>query len=294
MLIWDYTLYIYLALEAAKVHNENQDVGQLRKRKMRHKYFCFLLMMALALTLFLSACGSATAVPTSTSTNAVTNTPQPTATKPSTLTITPSPTVTPDLAATQQYKDFFSLVQKYYDAGQVSTTEGEYVKLDNYEHALANKLSYEWTETGVTAKNFIVQADFEWTNAVNTINISGCGFVFRSQPNGDHYLIILDAASGVKLASSTDRGTHSMGSPQNGDQKISDFGSAPYQANLTLIVNEFKTYIYLNDIYQGEYQLLDYRITESGSLANAVLSGTSEGYGTRCKMTNVRAWIIDQ
>ena len=250
-------------------------------------------MLALAFTLFLSACGSASSLPISTSTNAVTDTPQPTTTKPSTPTITPSPTITPDIAATQQYEHFLALVQKYYDAGQVSKTEGEYVKLDNYEHALANKLSYEWTETGVTAKNFIVRADFEWSNAGNTANLSGCGFVFRSQSNGDHYLIILDAASGVKLASSTDRGTYSMGSPQNGDPKISDFGSGPYQANLTMIVNEFKTYVYLNDIYQGEYQLLDYRITESGILGNAVLSGTSEGFGTRCNMTNVRAWILD-
>ena len=260
---------------------------------MKYKRFRSGLMTAQALILFLAACGTMPATLTVTSTSLSTDTPRPTATNTDIPSKTPSPTITPDLAATQQYEDFLALVQKYHDAGQVSTTEGEYVTLDNYEHALANKLSYEWTETGVRAKNFIVRADFEWSNAVNTANISGCGFVFRSQPNGDHYLLILDASSGVKLASSTDRGTYSMGSPQNGDQKISDFGSDPYQANLTMIVNEFKTYVYLNDVYQGEYQLLDYRITESGSLANAVLSGTFDGYGTRCKMTNVRAWIID-
>lgn len=245
----------------------------------------------MSLSLFLSACGATPSLPTQTP--AATHTLEPAATQTSIPTTTPSPTITPDLVATQQYENFLAMVQKYHDAGQISTNEGEFVELADYEHALANKLSYEWTETGVTAKNFIVQADFAWANAVNTINISGCGFVYRSQPNGDHYFIILDAASGIKLASSTDRGTYSMGSPQNGDQKISDFGSSPYQANLTMIVNEFKTYVYLNDIYQGEYQLLDYRITESGSLANAVLSGTSEGFGTRCRMTNVRAWIID-
>ena len=260
---------------------------------MKYKYLRSGLITVHALILFISACGTMPATPTSTSTSLSTGTPRSTSTNTSIPSRTPSPTITPDLAATQQYSDFLTLLRKYHDAGQISTTEGKYVELDDYEHALATKLSYEWTETGVTAKNFIVRADFEWTNAVNTINISGCGFVFRSQPNGDHYLMILDAASGVKLASSTDRGTYSMGSPQNGDQKISDFGSGPYQANLTMIVNGLKTYIYLNDIYQGEYQLLDYRITESGSLANAVLSGTSEGYGTRCKMTNVRAWIID-
>ena len=264
---------------------------------MKPKSFRSALIIVFALVLFLSACASVPSVPTAsqTPTRAATNTPEPTATATQTEipTITPSPTITPDLAATQQYEDFFSLVQKYHNAGQISTTEGEYVELDDYQDEVATKLSYAWAETGVTAKNFIVRADFEWSNAINTANISGCGFVYRVQSNQDHYLIILDAFSGVKLASSTDRGTYSMGSPQNGDQKISDFDPDPYHATFTLIVNELKTYVYVNDVYQGEYKLLDYRITDSGPLANAVLSATDVGYGTRCKMTNVRAWIID-
>ena len=258
---------------------------------MKYRYFQFVLMSDLALVLILSACGSTSSLPTQTP--AATATLEPTATQISIPTATPSPTITPDLAATQQYDDLLTLVQKYRDAGQISTTAGEYVKLEDYEHAVANKLSYEWTETGITTKNFIVRADFEWNNAVNTTNISGCGFVYRSQSNGDHYLIILDALSGVKLASSTDRGTYSLGSPQNGDQILSDFGSGPYKANFTMVVNEYKTYVYVNDVYQGEYQLLDFRITESGTLATAVLSATDEEFGTRCRMTNVRAWIID-
>lgn len=260
---------------------------------MNRKYFRSVLMIACVFVLNLSACTNAPSLPTATPTSAATNTPKPTATNTSIPTRTPSPTITPNLAATQQYEDFFSLVQKYYDAGQISTTEGKYVELEDYQHDIANKLSYEWAETGVTAKNFIVRADFEWSNAINTANISGCGFVYRVQPNQDHYLIVLDAFSGVKLASSTDRGTYSMGSPQSGDQKPSDFGSGPYQATFSLIVNEFKTYVYVNDIYAGEYELLDHRITDSGPLGTAVLSAASEGYGTRCKMTNVRAWVID-
>jgi hypothetical protein len=265
------------------------------EKKMNHKYFRFSLMIALVLVLFLSACASAPSAPTpsQTPTQAATKTPEPTATNTSTPTITPSPTITPNIIATKQYEDFYALVQKYYEAGQISTTEGEYVELDDYQDESAVKLSYSWTETGVKAKNFIVRADFEWSNAVSTVNTSGCGFVYRVQPNQDHYLIILDVFSGVKLASSTDRGTYSMGSPQKGDKKISDFGPGPYHATFTLIANELQSYVYVNDVYYGEYKLLDYRITDSGSLANAVLSAASEGYGTRCKMTNVRAWVID-
>ena len=260
---------------------------------MDQNYIRSGLIISLSFVLLLSACASAPSIPTATPTRATTNTSEPTATSTSTPTITPSPTVTPDFTATQQYADFLSMVQKYYEAGQISTTEGEYVVLDDYQDELASKLAYAWTETGVSAKNFIVRADFEWSNAINTLNFSGCGFIYRMQSNKDHYVIILDAFNGVKLASHTDRGTYSMGPPQNGDKKISDFGPNPYHATFTLIVNELKTYAYIDDIYYGEYKLLDYRIIDSGPLAGAVLSAASEGYGTRCKMTNVHAWVMD-
>ena len=255
------------------------------------------LILVIWLAVSLQACGSVPqAVQATPGVRAtMTQTAPPSATATSTLvpTQTPRPTATPDLAATQRVEEFSSLVQKYYSAGYIATTDGEYLELDDYQDESALKLQYSWTETGVKAKNFIVRADFEWSNAVDTVNTSGCGFVYRVQPNQDHYLIILDAFSGVKLASSTDRGTYSMGSPQNGDEKISDFGASPYHARFTLIVNDLKTYVYVNDVYYGEYKLLDYRINGSGALATAVLSATSQGYGTRCKMTNIRAWVID-
>jgi len=249
--------------------------------------------LVILLAVSLQACGSVPQAvqltPSLLATMTQTSPPPATATSTLASTRTPRPTATLNVAATQRVEEFSSLVKKYYSAGYIATTDGEYLELNDYQDESALKLQYSWTETGVTAKNFIVRADFEWSNAVNTVNTSGCGFVYRVQSNQDHYLIILDAFSGVKLASSTDRGTYSMGSPQNGDKKISDFGPGPYHATFTLIVSDLKTYVYVNDVYYGEYKLLDYRITESGPLATAVLSGGD----TRCKMTNVRAWVID-
>lgn len=255
------------------------------------------LIACMAFSLILSACGAVAPAATPTiaasATHTATATPTVTPTVTFTPTRTPRPTATPNLAATQQYEEFFSVVQKIHDAGQISTTEGKYVEVDDYMDEVASKLSYSWTETGVKAKNFIVQADFLWSSSTKTTNLSGCGFIFRIQPNEDHYLILLDAFSGVKLASSTDRGTYSMGSPSNGDTNKSDYGSGPYQATFTMAVQDLKTYVYVNDEYFGEYQLLDYRITDSGPLASAVLSATDIGYGTRCTMTNVHAWVIE-
>jgi len=264
---------------------------------MRRDQLFLKWIMAVLIGVNLQACGSvpqpAQVTPTFAATITSTLSPPATATLTSTPTKTPTPTITPDLAATQRVEEFSALIQKYYEAGYISTKEGKYMELDDYQDESALKLQYSWTETGVTAKNFVVRADFEWSNAVKTVNTSGCGFVYRLQPNQDHYLILLDAYSGVKLASSTDRGTYSMGSPQNGEEKISDFGPGPYHATFTLIVNDLQAYVYVNDAYYGEYKLLDYRITDSGPLATAVLSAASEGYGTRCKMTNIRAWVID-
>lgn len=264
---------------------------------MRRDQLLLGFSVAILIAVNSQACGSelqiAQVTPTFTATLTFTPSPPATATLTPSPTKTSKPTITPDLAATQRVEEFASLVQKYHDAGYISTTEGNYLELDDYHDQYPIKLSYSWTDTGVTAKNFVVRAALEWDNAVRTVNTSGCGFVYRIQPNEDHYLIILDAFSGIKLASSTDRGTYSMGSPQNGDEKISDFGPGPYHATFTLIVNDLQTYVYVNDIYYGEYKLLDYRITDSGGVATAVLSGTSEGYGTRCKMTDIRAWVID-
>ena len=190
---------------------------------MKTNLLSSVLIVCLALMMVLSACGTSAPVATSTLPATVTSTAAPTltATVTATPTKTPKPTATPNLAATQQYDDFFAVVQKIHEAGQIPNTDGEYVKLDDYQDEVAIKLSYAWAETGINAKNFIVRGDFEWSNAINTANISGCGFVYRVQENTDHYLIVLDAFSGVKLATSTDRGNVFNGpSPGWGQENI--------------------------------------------------------------------------
>lgn len=236
--------------------------------------------------------GTPTFTPTLTLT--LTSTLTPTATLTPTPTRTPSPTITPNLAATKQYEDFFSLVEKYHEAGQIPTTDGEYVRIDDYQDELAAFLSYEWIETGIKAKNFMIRADFEWGSAVKTTTFSGCAFIFRRQSNGDHYLLVLDSLQGIRLARNTEGTAYSMGPPGHGEKRDYNFGDSPYHATFTLIVNELKAYVYVNDIYYGEYKLLDYFMTDSGSLDVGLLSATDKGYGTRCKMTNIQAWIIDQ
>ena len=74
------------------------------------------LIVCVVVSLILTACGAST--PVATPTASATNTSIPPTFTP-TITLTPTetpiPTATPNLAATQQYEDFFPIVQKLFE-----------------------------------------------------------------------------------------------------------------------------------------------------------------------------------
>lgn len=265
---------------------------------MRSFRVSFQLLLTFVLAVNMQSCasvqqmiqGTPTFTPTLTPT--FTLTPTQTATITPTSTRTPTPTITPNLVATKQYESFFSLVKKYHEAGQIPSLEGRYVDVADYESRVTGFLSYQWKETGVGAKNFIVRADFDWSISVKTTTFSGCAFVFRRQVDGDHYLLVLDSLQGIRLAKNTSGTAYSLGPPGHGDKKDYNFGSSPYHATFTLVVNGLKAYVYVDDIYYGEYNLLADRLTDSGSLNVAVLSASDKGW-TSCNMENIQVWIID-
>jgi len=293
-----------IELAVIKAHNENVDITHpaYKEKKMKHKYFRSVLMIAFALILFLPACASVPSVPTATPTRAATNTntPEPTATatQTATPTITPSPTATPNLTATQQYDDFIALVQEIHDAGQISSTEGTYHKLDDFSDQLAMGYGYRWSPTGLSARNFIIRAEFDWEVA-NQKNYSGCGYVFRQESDQYYYLISLDAINGIFLSYTKDGITSSgAGGVVNytiaaaQKKKFPDMGTNPYHALFTLIVNDNIAYTYVNGDFFTEHRLKNDWLTDSGPLSALILTGSGTDFGTRCKITNAEAWII--
>ena len=163
---------------------------------MKHRLLMIVFIIVLLPAILLSSCSSAQymlqGTPTFTQTS--TQTPSPTFTPTSTITPsptnTPNPTITPNLAATQQYETFLSQLQQYYEAGQISTTNGKYYSLDDFSDELAMSYGFSWTSTGVSARNFIIRAEFDWEVA-NEINNSGCGYIFRYWDEKDYALIAL-------------------------------------------------------------------------------------------------------
>lgn len=261
------------------------------------------LPICMALLIVLSACGESAPPATSTApaTATITSTAPPTLTPTVTLTPTetPTPTATPNFAATERYSDFLALVQKIYDAGQITSLEGTYIELDDFSDELAMQYGYSWTPTGETARNFIIRADFDWEVA-NQTNNSGCGFKFRqelvSSPGTTssieyYYFAVLDALNGVMVFYPV--AFDYKRAPLVKKMDKPDVGSNPYHAQFTLVVNETSVYAYVNETFFTEHRLQSSFITGSGPLEYLVMTGADTDYGTRCKITNVELWVIE-
>lgn len=269
---------------------------------MRWQHLILKLFVAVLVGINIQACGSMQQMlqGTPTSTPTITLTPSPTLTATSTLTPTKTltPTVTPNLTATQQYIDFTSLVQKFHEAGHISTAEGTYTRVEDFSDELAMGYGYRWTPTGVDTRDFIIRAEFDWEVA-NQKNYSGCGYVFRQTSDDHYYMIALDALNGVLLFY-TKLGLDQFGHPTTvhtairavKKEKLPDMGNNPYHAEVTLIVNEYNAYIYVNGAFYSEHRLQKDRLTDPGTLSYLVLTGSGTDYGTRCKITNTDAWIF--
>lgn len=235
--------------------------------------------------------------------NTATRTPTPTETLEPTATLTPTktltPTVTPNIAATQQYEDFMAAVKQAYEAGQISTLDGTYSHLGDYSDAYASTYGYRWEPTDVTARNFIVRADFDWEVA-NQKNYSGCGFKFRQELVGSpgtttkaeyYYIAALDGVNGVLLMYKVTFEHKPASLIKKMD--MPDIGENPYHAQFMLVVNDTSAYTYVNGEFLTEHKLQSNWITEEGPLEYLVLTGSDNDYGTRCKISNADVWVID-
>jgi hypothetical protein len=231
-----------------------------------------------------------------TSQPAPTNTPKPKATLTATPTKTPRPsptprpTKTPNLAATQLVEELNAEVQKYFESGYLKTTEGEYAILDDF--------SEEWAQLGwyqryifdaFEVSDFYMSGHFKWSSAYKSADISGCGFVFAEQENGDHYAVFLDRSK--VLFTKTEYYYYPVGVTR-GTGRV-NFGNPfdkPVEADFTLIVKDAYAYVLVDGEVVGEYTLSQSKILR-GKVGLAILSGTNKDFGTRCEITHLNLWM---
>lgn len=244
------------------------------------------LFICVTLSFLLAACGvaapPATSTATVTKTRASTDTPTIVPTVTFTPTITPSPTATPNFIATEQYDEFYSWVEKFADEGLISSINGKYYPLENYSKPFAKLGYYTWVAYDpVETTNFMIQARVKIENATmeNTFK-SACGFVFEDFFSNHAIFFALDGNANYRT-NGMDRGSKYLDSSllQN-----------PEGVTLTLLLHDKALRFYVNDrlalsgitIYGGPFKA-----------GPSILSGTSEGFGTRCDFTEMVLWQMD-
>lgn len=254
-----------------------------------------VLPIVIGMLLVLSACSLAVAdVP-------ATSTPQPTATQTFTPTVTPTPTKTPrptrtpNLAATATSEAVIAEVQKYFELGLLDSTEGKFVDYEDYSREWAQLGWYSWEILDDKVSDFFLSARVKWSSAYRNADVSGCGFVFAIQENGDHYAVFLDRSQVLFLNADSASSYSSLVGLTRGTGRVrfnNNPADQPIEADFTIIVKDTYTYVLVDGEVVGEYTLAQSKIL-NGNLGLTTLSGTNKDFGTRCEMTNIHAWIVE-
>lgn len=251
---------------------------------MNQKSFTPFLFVGI-LTVAILACSggapaaTATPVPPADTLVPPTNTLEPTSTS--------LPTATPDVAATQSYNDIFSQVQKFADDKLIPSTNGEYIKLDDFKQEFSQLGYYQSYPTKLELEAFVFAGHLSWQTATQTSDVSGCGVLFAHQADTSDYAVFLDK-SRIYFASSTPTEYSELGKTR-GTGRL-NFGN-PAEADLTLLVYNNYAYVYVDNNLIGEYTLSKDKALK-GIFGYGIISGTNKDYGTRCEVTNARVWSL--
>ena len=218
--------------------------------------------------------------------DAASDTPAPEPTETMRPTWTPKPTATPDAAATQAYDELFAQVQKFYSEGLIPTTNGEYRTVVDFKDEFSQIGWLNSTYLDFEVKHFVFMGHVKWSTAADTSDNSGCGVVFAVQKDNHKYGTILDKSR--IYFTSVDDYYRELGKTR-GTGRL-DLGN-PAEVDFTLLVFETHAYVYVDNVFIGEYSLSKDKPLR-GRFGYGIISGTNKDYGTRCEITNARIWEI--
>ena len=248
---------------------------------MKHQKLSLLVFFVLLFNL-VTACSPATV---SAPTETATATPVPaTPTKTSKPTSTPRPTATVDVAATQKYEGFDTLLKRIEDDGFLTITGGDSFELDPFKEEWAQINYYDIWPYGTIDSDFVFKAKFNWSTAIAKPDESGCGVIFGGQENGDYYGVFLTNSS---IRFFLKRGSNLYNVGKTSGSGVTNFEN-PAEAEFVLAVSNQKAYV----LVDGESTLytLSMDQTAKGVFGLSLLSGTNKDYGTRCEATDMMLW----
>ena len=168
----------------------------------------------------------------------------------------------------------------------VSDSKSADHQLSNFSVAWAQMNYYDWIPTGHSPVDFRVRAHLALESASDKANWwnSACGFVFRMNARGDHYLALLGLDGWAYFYRNLEGTITTLGRGFH-EKPV----SLQRQADIELLVEGNSMSFFVD----GEHVLTredDY--LSKGILGFALASGTNKGFGTKCEMTNVDLWDI--
>ena len=192
-----------------------------------------------------------------------------------------------EATATAYAVAFQNIIEDLNEAGVVTSTEGDYYHLEDFEGNMAQIDQPFVYFMGLEAVNFAIAADIDWESASMNANwpTSGCGFVYgyKDSYNADLTFLGLDGY------------THSLQFRQNKPltqfafKKWGDPERPKGNAKVMLVVFDKRVSVYVNDALANEFYNGLYT---GGQIGYNVFSGTNTSFGTLCKMNNVNLFIF--
>jgi hypothetical protein len=202
--------------------------------------------------------------------------------------IPPTATITPTVNPTDVASGMAIEIQKLYESGIITTTNGQYYNLPNYGSSWNQLHVYEQTPTGFyDLDDFVLVADASWAVDGNAGDWreSGCGFIFRQDSDLNSYLTYFSLDGRARLYRNLNGGSSLLGRTT-----IYDVDRENGYGTVMIVVEGEYINLYFNE--KEIFRKRDPFIT-SGSLAFTVVSGNMYGYGTQCNLSNVELWEID-
>lgn len=187
--------------------------------------------------------------------------------------------------ATVDAQPMYDIVAKLNADGFLKTTQGEWTRLDfTFDWAWAQISWYQWLPTFLTMQNFVLRTDASWDSGSDTPNNSGCGFVFRLDEKGNHYMTFLSMTGSAIVGESKNEGWRTIR-----ESTVSGLTFPKGSAEITLAVEDE----WITMLVNGEKVLRDPSLAKrEGELALTVISGTNKGFGTSCTMENIDIWFL--
>jgi hypothetical protein len=178
-------------------------------------------------------------------------------------------------------------IRELLTSGIISTSEGSYHPLQDFDASWAQINYYDFLLTGLAPVNFVLSAKVSWESASETANWwnSGCGFVFRMNSRGDHYLAYLGLDGWFYLYRNLDQTITLTGRGYYGEVMI-----PKGDAEIMLIVEGDWIVLYVNG---EQVHRMQENTFSSGLLGYALISGTNKDFGTRCQMQDVELFELE-